>query len=262
MKSKNATGEPEKFAAGKKVFLLYPPSVVQDALLDTLIMNGFEAYTLRDYKKAFRVMEKFPDSIVFINIDDGMPENEWEVYVKGIQKNARTKDIRVGIVSYNQDRALMEKYLMDIAVPCGYVHLKLSLKESTEIIINALNANEARGRRQHIRTYCEEGVRAMLNYNGQFGQYQGKILDISAAGIAVKMPGFPDLPTNTRLEGVQIKLHSTMITADLIIVGKRRDDKAVFIMLFDPHKMDEATNLSIHHFIKENLQHFIDQMAQ
>ena len=251
-------------AAGRKVFLLYPHSVVQEKMLDTLIMNGFETYTLRDYKKAFRIMEKFPDSIILINIDEGLPETDWETYIKGVQKNSKTKNTRLGIVSYNQDHDLMKKYLMEIGVPCGFIQLKLGLRESTEIILNALNANEAKGRRQYIRAFCEEGIHASLNYkdedNGNL--YQGKILDISAAGLAARIPGLPEKPENAKLRDVQLKLHGSLVLTDLVLLAKRRDDKNVFILLFDSERLSYEAKQSIHHFIKRNLQSFIDQIMK
>ena len=64
--------------AGKKIFLLYPPSVVRDEMIDILIMGGFETYTLLDHKKALHILEKFPGSIMFVNIDEKMGEKEWE----------------------------------------------------------------------------------------------------------------------------------------------------------------------------------------
>ena len=251
-------------AAGRKVFLLYPHSVVQEKMLDTLIMNGFETYTLRDYKKAFRIMEKFPGSILLINIDEGLPETDWELFIKGVQKNSKTKNTRLGIVSYNQDHDLMEKYLMDIGVQCGFIQLKLGLRESTEIILNALNANEAKGRRQHIRAFCEEGIHASLNYkdedNGNL--YQGKILDISASGLAVRIPGLPEKQENAKLKDVQLKLHGSLILTDLVLLAKRRDDRSVYIMLFDPSKLTFEAKQSIHRFIKRNLQSYIDQIMK
>jgi len=257
MENKSSTG-----AGGRKVFLLYPHSVVQEKMLDTLIMNGFETYTLRDYKKAFRIMEKFPDSIMLINIDEGLPENEWETYIRGIQKNTKTKDTRLGIVSYNKNQGLMEKYLLELEVPCGYIQLKLSLKESTEIIQNALNANEARGRRQHIRAFCNEGVSATMNYRNNKGLFQGRILDISIAGIAARISGLPDLPSNFRLRDVQLKLHGQLIMTDLILAGQRKDDKNILILLFDPEKLDDDAKTIIHRFIKVILQNFIDNIMK
>ncbi|MDR0602133.1 MAG: PilZ domain-containing protein, partial [Treponema sp.] len=149
---------------GKKVFLLYPHSVIHEEMLDILIMSGFETYTLRDHKRAAKLLEKFPDSIMFVNIDDGMPEREWETYIRDLQENPKTQGSRLGILSYNQDKALMEKYLMKLSVPCGYIQLKLGIQQSTKIILNALEANEARGRRKYIRAFCEDDHSATMNY--------------------------------------------------------------------------------------------------
>jgi hypothetical protein len=245
---------------GKKVFLLYPHSVIHEKMLDILIMNGFETYTLRDHKRASKLLERFSDSIIFTNIDDGMPEKEWEAYIRALMENPKTKDVRIGILSYNQDKALMEKYLMKIAVPCGYIQLKLGLQESTKIILTALQANEARGRRKYIRVFCQEDPFATLNYKYDSSLYQGKLLDISSAGMAARIPGLPDLPSNSVLKGMQLKLHGVLIMTDVILMGKRSDNKEVCILLFDPAKLDQNNKLAIHHFIKQNLQKYIDQL--
>jgi hypothetical protein len=245
---------------GKKVFLLYPHSVIHDEMLDVLIMSGFETYALRDHKKAVRILEHFPGSIMFINIDERMPEPEWEIYIRELQENPKTAGTRLGILSYNQDKRLMEKYLMDLSVPCGYVQLKLGIQESTRIILNVLQANEARGRRKYLRAFCEDDVNATMNYKGPEGLYQGKILDISSAGIAAKIPRFPDQAANTVLRDVQLKLRGALVMTDAVLMGKRQDDREVWILLFDPSKMSRDNKLVIHRYIKQCLQRYIDQM--
>jgi hypothetical protein len=247
-------------AQGKKVFLLYPHSVIHDEMLDILIMSGFETYTLRDHKRAVRILEHFPGSIMFINIDEGMPEHDWEIYIRQLQENPKTAGTRLGILSYNQDKQLMEKYLMDLAVPCGYVQLKLGIQESTRIILNALQANEAKGRRKYIRAFCEDDINATMNYKSPEGLYQGKILDISSAGIAAKIPKFPDLAVNTVLRDVQLKLRGALCMTDAVLMGKRQGDGDVWILLFDPAKISQDNKLVIHRYIKQSLQRFIDQM--
>jgi hypothetical protein len=245
---------------GKKVFLLYPHSVIHDEMLDTLIMSGFETYTLWDHKKAIRILERFPSSILFINIDEGMPESEWETYIRELQENPKTAAVRLGILSYNQDKRLMEKYLMEISVPCGYVQLKLGIQESTRIILNALQANEAKGRRKYIRAFCEDDIHATMNYKGPEALYQGKLLDISSVGIAAKIAKFPDQDANTVLKNVQLKLRGALVMTDTILMGKRQDDQSVWILLFDPAKMNQDNKLVIHRYIKQCLQRYIDEM--
>lgn len=242
---------------GKKIFLLYPHSVIRDDMLDLLIMAGFETYTLMDEKKAWKLVEKFQHSIMFINIDEGLKEKEWEAYVKAIQMNPKTAGTRLGIMSYNLDQDLMKKYLMELAIPCGYVQLKLGLKESTKIILSALEANEARGRRKSIRANCEDDISATINYKTDSAFFHGKILDISAGGIAARFDRIGDFPFNFPLENVQLKLHGGIVMVDMIFVGQRKDDRYVQIMLFDSNISTE-NKLVIHRYIKQRLQKYIN----
>jgi len=248
----------EQNALGKKIFILYPHSVIQDELLDILIMSGFESYVLHDHKRALKLLEKFSDSIMFINIDEGIDEKEWEVYVRGIQENPKTKNCRLGILSYNTDQQLMQKYLMDIAVPCGYIQLKLGVKESTKIMLSALEANEARGLRKYIRAFCSDDLAATVNVKSSFGFYYGKILDISAAGIAAKFDKFDDLPANTKIKEVQLKLRGGLVLTDATLIGRRDDNVCIF--LFEVPRMNPDHKLIIHRFIKYTLQHYIDTL--
>ena len=244
---------------GKKIFLLRPHSVIRDEMLDVLIMSGYETYTLVDEQKARKLLAKFPGSIIFINIDEGLKEKEWEAYIRDIQENPQTKDSRIGIMSYNQDRDLMQKYLMDLAIPCGYIQLKLGLLESTKIILSALEANEARGRRKCIRADCHDDISTSVNYKSDTGLYHGNIMDISSAGIAARFEKFTALPTGTLLRDVQMKLRGGLVMTDMILMGQRQDDKHTYILLFDA-KLSKENRLIIHRYIKQCLQKYIDAL--
>lgn len=243
--------------AGKKIFLLRPHSVIREEMLDVLIMAGYETYTVIDEKKARKLLIKFPGSIMFINIDEGLKESEWEAYIREIQENPATKESRLGIMSYNQDRVLMEKYLMEIAIPCGYIQLKLGLQESTKIILAALDANEARGQRKFIRAVCEDDINATMNFKGDRGMHYGKILDISSAGIAAKVEKFEALPPNSVVHNVQLKLRGGLLMVDMILMGIRQGNRDIYIFLFDP-KMNQDSKMVIYRYVKICLQKYID----
>ena len=244
-------------AQGKKIFLLRPHSVIRDEMLDILIMAGFETYTLLDEKKAQKLLAKFPGSIMFINIDEGLKEPEWEKYIRDIQEDPKTKESRLGIMSYNQDKDLMKKYLMQMAIPCGYIQLKLGLQESTRIILSALEANEARGRRKCIRAECEDDMNASVNFRVDTFVFRGKILDISSSGIAAKFEKFVSLTQNSILRSVQLKLRGGLVMTDMVLIGQRKDDKRIHILLFD-NKLTADNKLIIHHYIKQCLQKYIN----
>jgi hypothetical protein len=244
---------------GKKIFFLYPQSVIQDSVLDILIMSGFEVYTLHDHHRARLLLSRFSDSIMFINIDQGLQEREWESYIREIQQDPAAKETRLGILSYNTDQKLMQKYLMDLGLPCGYVQLKLGLKASTEILLAALDANEARGRRKCIRAFCEDDEYATMNYKGPDQMYYGKLLDVSSAGVAVKFEHPLTLPANSVLRDIQLKLRSGLIMTDGVLMGLRRGDPHVRIILFN-QRMSQKDKLTIHHYIKQRIQYHLDQL--
>jgi len=244
-------------AQGKKIFLLYPHSVIRDEMLDFLIMAGFETYTLNDEKKARKILVKYPGSIMFINIDEGMKEIEWEKYIKNLMEDPQTNSSRLGIMSYNQDRELMQKYLLEMSLPCGYIQLKLGLQESTKILVGALEATEARGRRKCIRAECEDDINATVNYRVESDVYRGRILDISSAGIAAKFDKATQLANNAVIHDVQLKLRGGLVMTNMIFIGQRRDDKRIQILLFDP-RLSTEHKLTIHRYIKQCLQRFIN----
>ena len=242
---------------GKKIFLLRPHSVIREEMLDLLIMAGFETYTILDEKRAQKLLVKFPGSIMFINIDEGLKEKEWEAYIRGIQNDPQTKDSRLGIMSYNQDQVLMKKYLMELAIPCGYIQLKLGLHESTKILLGALEANEARGRRKYIRAECEDDLNATLNYKGDIEVFHGNILDISSAGVAAKFEKLDEHTPNSIMKNVQLKLRGGIVMTDMTFIGQRHDDKRTYILLFGS-KLSTDDKLVIHRYIKQCLQKYID----
>jgi hypothetical protein len=220
-------------------------------------MNEYETYVLKDHERARRILKKFPGSIMFINIDEKLKEKEWETYIKGIQADKEIEEPRLGILSYNTDRELMRKYLLDLSVPCGYIQLKLGVKESTRIILEALKANEAKGRRKYIRVPCEDDTRATLNYKSDAGIFHADLLDISSAGVAVKSPDFAAFKPNTLLRGIQLKLRGSLVLVDGVLMGNRSDAPDVWVLLFDP-KMDNAAKTGIQKYIKLSLQRYMD----
>ncbi|MDR3161741.1 MAG: PilZ domain-containing protein [Spirochaetaceae bacterium] len=245
---------------GKKIFFLYPQSVIQDEMLDILIMSGFESYASCDPQRSRSLLAHFPGSIMFINIDEGMPEEKWEAYIREIQEDPKTQGSRLGILSYNTNPVLMEKYLMGLSLPCGYIQLKLGLQASTKIILSALEANEARGCRKYIRAFCEDDQASTMNFKTPEGAlYYGKILDISSAGIAVRFDKPMDLPVNAKIPGIQLRLRSSLIMTDGTVAGKRSDESGVWIILLNP-SMKTHDKLTIHHYIKSRLQISMDRL--
>ena len=242
---------------GKKIFFLYPQSVIQDELISFLLINEYEVYFLNDHIKALRIFKRFTNSICFINIDDGLKEPEWEQYIKTLKIKKETADVQIGILSYNNDPALIQKYLMDIGVKCGFIQLKLGVKQSTDIILKVLEVNEAKGRRKFVRANCEKDPRIVMNFGYKESNYEGSILDISSVGIACEFPAPVPVENKTVLHKIQLNLRGSLVQADAIILSRRYDSEKILVMVFNP-RPKEAELEKIHNFIHKTLQKTIE----
>lgn len=268
MKSKGVVLETENFEQekkslvndlGRKVFFVYPPSVVREELMTRLIDNEFETYRLKDIKSTEILLEKYPNSICFVNIDTGLSEPEWEEWIKKILKDPKFSQVGIGIVSYNNNEKLQKKYLMTIGIQCGYIKLKLGRDESIRILLTTLNANEAKGRRKYVRADCSADTLTSLNFPYGKLTITGHILDISIIGFSCILDPDPKIQKNTLIEDVQLKLRAILLRSNLIVLGTRSlGDRTAYIFLFPP-KMENHAKAKIRTYIQNALQIFIDK---
>lgn len=243
---------------GKKIFFLYPQSVIQDELISFLLNHEYEVYFLQDHLKATRIFKRFKNSICFINIEDGLKEIEWEGYIKDLKANAETSEVQIGILSYNNDPNLMQKYLMDLGVECGFIQLKLGVKQSTDIILKVLEANEAKGRRKFVRANCDNDPRVTINFAYKESKYQGSIIDISSVGIACRFQDTIPVENKTVIPGIQLNLKGSLVQADALILSRRFDSDKILVIVFNP-RLKEFELHKVHNFIHKTLQKTIER---
>lgn len=251
-------GEGAKAITGRKVFFLYPHSVIQDEMVEELIAKGFEVYFLHDEKKARRLLKKHSDAIVFINIDEALPEEEWQEYIRTLMSAPETAGVGVGVLTYNESRALAEKYLMDLMVPCGYITLSLGLRQSTDTVLKMLEANEAKGRRKYVRVTCTGGSAATFNVRIGDQTHTGVIKDISLVGMACTF----DRPVNVQLKkilpDVQLKLKTSLAMVSGVVAGIRRNGDTQYVVMFG-RKMLSGTREKITRFVHTSLQEIMER---
>lgn len=243
---------------GKRVFFLYPHSVIQNEMINELIKSEYEIYLIPDHIKATRLFHQYASSIVFINIDEVLKEPEWEGYIKSLLADPELDSLRIGILTYNNSPELAQKYLMDMMVPCGFIKLSLGLKESTDIVLKVLEANEAKGRRRFLRVKCPEGS-ATFNLRQPNRTVTGLILDISSVGMAVAFDNSVNFTARTLLQDMQLKLKNYLCMVTAIVMGTRADEsgRTVYILLFDAKLPQEARH-KIRNYIQLNLQTSIE----
>ena len=242
----------------RKVFFLYPHSVIQQELVRELVANEYEVYLVNDHLRLRKVISDYENPIVFINIDDNLQQDEWQQYVEEMM-TSEDNTAQIGILTYNEDQMLAQHYLMELMVTCGFIKLKLGFEQSRTIILKTLEANEAKGRRKYLRIDCWEFKNTEFNVMIKGSLCHGRIRDISSVGMAFSFTEEISLQQNTVVSDIQLKLKGKIARVSGPVVGTRIvDDGAVHVLIFDK-RTDANTRSRVHSFIYETLQEQIKQ---
>lgn len=237
---------------GKKVFFLYPPSVVSEELVWEIVRNEYEVYMLKDHARLRKLLPRYNDAIVFINIDAGQGEESWAAYVRDLSSDPSTSNVRIGILTYNKNEELARKYLMELGVQAGFVTLSLGLEESTEIVLKMLEANEARGRRRYVRVQIDDPSRATFNVRVDGILRDGRIRDLSSVGMAAYFEPDQQVAVGSYLTDMQLRLRGQAVTVSGVVTGVRTEGQNIHVIMFDP-RQGAAFRSKIRHYVHREL---------
>jgi len=243
---------------GKKIFFLYPTVAVQNRIITELVQQEYEVYIAKNKDKLKKVLRTYPDSIVFIDINEHMPEKEWDIWITGIMEAADTKTVSIGIVTSIDDEQIKNKYLSVIKVACGYTVSKFDMEKATAHILTILQTVNAKGRRKYIRATTERETNTTINLpvNGTF--VNGQIRDVSVVGVSCTIDGSPSIAKNALLKDIQIKLQTNLLKVEGIVFGTRTEGvDTVYVILFT-QRIDPEARIKIRKYIQQNLQSKMD----
>jgi len=241
---------------GRKIFFLYPTGSVQNQVISELAQQEYEVYIAKDHARLARALKKYQDSIIFINIDDGISEPDWEKWISGILSSL--PDLKIGVLSSSSNEELKEKYINKLHVACGFIGLKHDMSKSIDVIVETLKTVNAKGRRKYIRASTEREATATINmpHNGEF--IKGIIKDISVVGVSCKFDVDPNLKKNALSKDIQIKLQSMLIKVEAIAFGSRMDGAEKSYVLLFTQRVDPDVRVKIRKYIQMNLQNKMD----
>jgi len=241
---------------GKKIFFLYPTASIQNQVITELAQQEYEVYIARDHSRLSRALKKYTDSVIYINIDDKMPEPEWEKWILSTLTAVPT--IKIGVFSSSNNEELKEKYLNKFKIPCGFLTLKVDMSKTAEIITETLESINVKGRRKYLRASIEHETNATMNmpYNGEY--VNSIVKDISVVGISCVFEKDPGLKKNALHKDIQIRLQSMLIKVEAVIFGSREVyGEKHYVMLFT-QRIDPDVRVKIRKYIMQNLQAKMD----
>jgi len=241
---------------GRKVFFLYPTASVQNQIVTELVQQEYEIYISKDHSRLAQTLKKYSDSVVFVNIDDGMPELEWEKWIIALYNAA--PDIKIGVFSSSNDEELKSKYVEKLKISCGFMALKLDMSKTIPVILEILKVMNAKGRRKYIRATTERETTATMNMPLKGNIFNGVIKDISVVGISCSFENDPGLPRNALFKDIQIRLQSMLLKVEAIAFGSRMDGNEKIYVLIFTQRIDPEVRVKIRKYIQQNLQNKMD----
>jgi hypothetical protein len=243
---------------GKKIFFLHPTVVVQNKIIDELIQQEYEVYVSRDHAALGRLLKKYPDSIVFADINEQLPAAEWEKWIRGVTSDPETKDVITGIVTARDDEELRQKFTGAAGIRGGYTVLKSDLNIAIKRLFDILNLVNAKGQRKYLRAAIENEVNTTINLPVSGAYINGQIKDISVVGISCAFANDPNLVKNTLFKDIQLKLQSILLNVEGIVFGSRIDGNSQIYVILFTQRIDPVVRTKIRKYIQQNLQNRID----
>lgn len=247
-------------SGGKKVIFLYPPSVMDDVATE-LSRCEYEVYSARDHERLAPFLDSCGGCLAFVNIDAAQKESDWEAWFRA--RMAAGSGAGYGIVTYTENKALAQKYLMDIGLSCGFIVLKIGAAKAAAALLKTLEANEARGRRKFVRSQPgTPGATVNAHFLGR--DLRGSINDISSIGMSVHFEFDPRLQNGQRVEDFQLNLKGSLLSLSAILYGLRDDPERglLHIFIFDPATMDDRKRDKVRAFVRRSLQDAFDKTLQ
>jgi hypothetical protein len=242
---------------GRKVFFLYPTAFVQNQIVMELVQHEYEVYVSKDHKRLSHALKKYTDSVVFVNIDEGMPEPEWEKWIHTLM--SAVPDIKVGVFSSSSDEKIRDKYVDELKIKCGFMSLKFDMGKTIHAILEILDTMNIKGRRKYLRANTESENVATINMPASSGFVNGVIKDISVVGVSCVFEDDLTLRKNTLLKDIQIRLQTMLLKVEAVVFGSRVDGHEKKVVLLFTQRVDPDVKIKIRKYIQQNLQHKIDQ---
>jgi hypothetical protein len=251
-------GAPPDFALGKKVFFLCPSVGIQNLIIQELIQQEFEIYTVKDPGVMLRALARYPDSIVFVHINEGLGLDEWESWVRSVMAGPETLGVGVGILSSADDGGLRDTYCTHIGVRCGFTVIKPDMERARRQILEILRVAAAKGRRKYLRAFLKDGITISLPFDNGF--LNGFVRDISSVGFSCVLDQDPGLAKNTLFQSIQIKIQNQLLNVEGIVIGSREEPGGgrCYVVLFS-QRVNPDTRARIRRIIQQYLQAGLDQ---
>lgn len=239
--------EDEIITIGRKTFFIAPDiTILPEYYLEDFLVRGYEAYIIDDFRfcplegKVDIIIGNFPDSILFFFVDSDAGV-DWERYIARLQNDYDGK-LSIGILyarrsNEEKQRNIEKYYLFDLGVKCGCIALEYQKSKNFNLIDRVMYANQACGRRKHVRAICDMSSKANFYYERE--RIDGRIVDISLSHFSFVPDygrSFPDIPEGEKIKDIFVIFNGMHFRTNGSLIAKREmGGKILHIFLFEKH---------------------------
>lgn len=262
---------------GRKIFFIAPDStLIPSSFMENLCTLGYESHIvarggdlLSDSVK--KITEKFPDALIFFNIDTSAPGMGWLQFIRQIRQD--NAELAVGIVfeatSQEHVRHVQAEYGSNVTAEC----LALSHdneKENFASLLSVLEKTGAKGRRNNIRAKCDET--SHISFKQGSLNFHAKLDDVNISHISCiveGVEGIHDIRIYDKIRGALINVNGFEFTSDIVLIMKRVKmgvSTAIFMFIKKPDdepgleaEVERQLNKKIYEITSEEFTQFLNK---
>lgn len=240
---------------GHKIFFLYPSRYFQTDMIERLHTLEYEVYIIQDLKNVKNILFKNRDSILYVNLDNYFNTASWINYVKTLEEIDSYASIKFGFITERADSATLKMIEVQTRHEGGILKFEDNQEENLRTLIKQLDSLDARGRRQYVRANCFDDESAEVFWVQDNIMYKLKIIDISAAGIAVKIPPKQanSLKPGQFISNINLMLKAKPMPVNVSVYAIKQGQGATIGVLMVDRTTDKKTLDKIRKYVSETL---------
>ena len=241
---------------GRKIFFLYPGFALNTNIILRLREQEFELYKLEEYRKLKCLLEKYPDSIVLINLDSQNSINVWFNFIKYFEQSPKFSHVSFGVLTDKIREADEERYTKALKLEAGFYSLSKTFGEIMDCLMIKLEELKAKGCRQFLSMNCAEDKGSECYFVSGNMMYKMKLLDISSIGLGMKVPGkyVQVMKPDSVIRGLTLVLGTKQLKVNARIHATRPEEDGVYaLLIFTPETPDNFRNF-VRNYIYEEIQ--------
>lgn len=252
----------ENPALGRKVFFINPPFAIEKKIIPWLHDAEYEVYTIKEYEYAKAVLKNCENAICFINIDEQLSLKGWFNFIKSFELDSTLQTIFLGLVATKTTPAQVNKFIMNLNLPGGYIPLaNVPAEDTFKQIAGILELNKAKGERKVVHLNCEDNdtLNGYIAYGNKL--YSMRVENISSLGLTCALDAelSRSLKKNTLLDNVSLSLGRWSVITQCVVVSLKSFEGKTIAILFFIKETPKEVKVSIRRFIFDSLSKHLNE---